>query len=129
MDDFATFAMWALQAIIAGALTVAIGFLVWLAKSHLALQRQIDREYVSTAALKEALRVELAPLNEKLDASAARVREREEALRDQFAELKADIQAREMARAATEAEMAGFIRDIGERLDLTFMRDKGARST
>ena len=127
MDDFGSFAMWALQAVIGGAVAVAYAALVWVIKSHLALQRQIDRDYVSTPALQEALRVALAPLNEKLDASAARVREREEALRDQFAELKEDILAREKARADTEAELAGFIRDIGQRLDLTVTRDKGAR--
>lgn len=126
MDDFGSFAMWALQAILGGALMLAFGFIAWLAKSHLALQRQVDREYVSTTALQKALQDALAPLNDKLDASDARVREREEALRDQFAELKEDIRAREEARAATEAELAGFIREIGERLDLTFLRDKKA---
>lgn len=124
MGDFGSFAMWALQAILGGALMLAFGFIAWLAKSHLALQRQVDREYVSTTALQKALQDALAPLNDKLDASDARVREREEALRDQFAELKEDIRAREEARADTEAELAGFIREIGERLDLTSMRDK-----
>lgn len=127
MDDFGSFAMWALQAILGGAVVVAYGVIGWLIKSHLALQRQVDREYVSITALQEALRVALVPLNAKLDANDARVREREEAMRQQFAELKAEINAREKARAETESEMAGFIRDIGERLDLTAFRDKGAR--
>ena len=120
---FESFVIWGLQAIIAASVGVAYAVIGWLIKSHLALQRLVDREYVSRTALAEILNSALKPIQDKLDVNAERQREREEYLKGQLALMRSDFDARETQHASLNQELATFVRDVAERLELTARRD------